>query len=181
MFLTLIHIYVYTKLTCHKETLDQSGNTNNSQQIPPLELLLNQSGSPFSFSKAAPDGRLPLTRTWIYAARTYLHSVKLDSSTDSSELEICVKQTIQSFGTITSSPWMRWLAWPLCVAGIYASKAQRSEICAIMDLVGSFNVFGTMKAAFGIIKTTWQKRDAGERCLDLFTCLSSLGYPALLV
>ncbi|CAG1959057.1 unnamed protein product [Fusarium graminearum] len=117
------------------DTLDQSGNTdNNSQQIPPLELLLNQSGSPFSFSKAAPDGRLPLTRTWIYAARTYLHSVKLDSSTDSSELEICVKQTIQSFGTITSSPWMRWLAWPLCVAGIYASKAQRSEICAIMDL-----------------------------------------------
>ncbi|KAI6758138.1 hypothetical protein SNK05_010681 [Fusarium graminearum] len=124
------------------DTLDQSGNTNNSQQIPPLELLLNQSGSPFSFSKAAPDGRLPLTRTWIYAARTYLHSVKLDSSTDSSELEICVKQTIQSFGTITSSPWMRWLAWPLCVAGIYASKAQRSEICAIMDLTNDYKDMG---------------------------------------
>lgn len=164
------------------DTLDQHGNTeNNSQHIPPLALLLNQSGFPFSYSKAAPDGGLPLTRTWIYAARTYLLSVKLDNSTQSSELEISVKQLIRSFGAITSSPWMRWLAWPLCVAGIYASKEQRSAICSMMDLVGSFNVFGTMKATFDIIKTTWQKRDAGERCLDLSTCLSSMGYPALLV
>ncbi|KAF5241431.1 hypothetical protein FAUST_3861 [Fusarium austroamericanum] len=164
------------------DTLDQDGNTdNNSQHIPPFELLLNQSGSPFSYSKAAPNTRLPLTRTWIYAARTYLLSVKLDTITESSELEISVKQIIQSFGAITSCPWMRWLAWPLCVAGIYASKAQRSAICKIMDLAGSFNVFGTMKAVFDIIKKTWQKQDAGERCLDLSTCLSSLGYPALLV
>ncbi|QPC60793.1 hypothetical protein HYE67_003024 [Fusarium culmorum] len=134
------------------DTLDQDGNTeNNSQHIPPLELLLNQSGSPFRYSKAALDNRLPLTRTWIYAARTYLVSVKLDTITESSELEISVKQIIQSFGAITSSPWIRWLAWPLCVAGIYASKAQRSAICEIMDLAGSFNVFGTIKAAFDIV------------------------------
>ncbi|EKJ67604.1 hypothetical protein FPSE_12218 [Fusarium pseudograminearum CS3096] len=163
-------------------TLDQHGNTeNNSQHIPPLELLLNQSGSPFSYSKAAPDNRLPLTRTWIYAARTYLLSVKVDSITETSELEISVKQIIRSFDAITSSSWIRWLAWPLCVAGIYASKAQRSAICEIMDLASGFNVFGTMKAAVDIIKKTWQKRDARECCLDLSTCLNSLGYPALLV
>ncbi|PTD06049.1 hypothetical protein FCULG_00000063 [Fusarium culmorum] len=134
------------------DTLDQDGNTeNNSQHIPPLELLLNQSGSPFRYSKAALDNRLPLTRTWIYAARTYLVSVKLDTITESSELEISVKQIIQSFGAINSSLWIRWLAWPLCVAGIYASKAQRSAICEIMDLAGSFNVFGTIKAAFDIV------------------------------
>ncbi|KAL6922431.1 hypothetical protein FSST1_006457 [Fusarium sambucinum] len=77
---------------------------------------------------------IPLTRIWIYAARTYLLSVKLASNTKTSELEISVTQLIQSFDAITLSPWLRWLVWPLCVAGIYASKEQRPAIYKIMDL-----------------------------------------------
>jgi C6 transcription factor Pro1 len=154
---------------------------DSSQHMRPLELLLNQSGSPYSYSYSPSEDRSPLTRTWIYAARTYLLSVKLISSTETSELGISVKQIIQSLRGITSSPWLRWLAWPLCVAGIYASKEQRPAIRETMDLVCGFNAFGTMQAAFDIIERTWQKRDAGEVCLDLSTCLGSLGYKALLV
>ncbi|KAI3580716.1 fungal-specific transcription factor domain-containing protein [Fusarium oxysporum f. sp. albedinis] len=165
--------------------LDKLGQYDNkehiSQHIRPLESLLNQSGYPYGYSYSPPEAKLPLTRIWIHAARTYLLSVKLVSSTETSELEISVEQTIQSFGAITSSPWLRWLAWPLCVAGIYASKEQRPAICEIMALVRGFNAFGTIQAVFDIIEKTWQKRDAGEACLDLSACLSSLGYKALLV
>ncbi|KAF5608397.1 C6 transcription factor [Fusarium subglutinans] len=164
------------------DKLGQYDNTDHiSQHIQPLESLLNQSRSPHGYSSSSPEAKLPLTRIWIHAARTYLLSVKLVNSTETSELEISVEQTIQSFGAITSSPWLRWLAWPLCVAGIYASKQQRSAISEIMALLSGFNGFGTIQAAFGIVEKTWQKRDAGEACLDLSACLGSLGYKALLL
>jgi hypothetical protein len=164
------------------DKLDQYDDTeDSSQHIQPLESLLNQSGSSYGHSYAPSEDRLPLTRTWIHAARTYLLSVKLDSGAWTSELEVSVKQTIQSFGAITSSPWLRWLAWPLCVTGIYAGKEQRPAIHEIMDLMRGFKAFGTIQAAFDIIERTWQSQDTDEVCLDLSTCLGRLGYKVLLV
>ncbi|CEI67572.1 unnamed protein product [Fusarium venenatum] len=119
------------------DKLDQYDNREDkTQHTRPLELLLNQSGSPYGCSSASSKEWLPLTRIWIYAARTYTLSTKLINSSETSELEISAKQLIQSFDGINSSPWLRWLAWPLCVAGIYASKEQRPAISKIMGLRG---------------------------------------------
>ncbi|RBR07077.1 uncharacterized protein FIESC28_10823 [Fusarium coffeatum] len=97
----------------------------NSESVRPLASLLNQLGSPSGQPCDSSGGSLPLTRIWIHAARTYLISVKLDGDIKASELQTSVEQAISSFGMVTSTPWLRWLAWPLCVIGVNASKEQR--------------------------------------------------------
>ncbi|KAM0231509.1 hypothetical protein ACHAP5_011040 [Fusarium lateritium] len=153
----------------------------NSENIRPLELLLNQSGSPYSQPDDLSEGRMVLTRIWVHAARTYLLSVKLDGDSKVSELQASVEQAISSFGVVTSSTWLRWLAWPLCVIGVYASKKQRPAVRKMIDSMSNLKAFGTIRTAFDIIENIWQSQDEGKEHLDLSVCLSSLGYEALLV
>ncbi|KAF5620633.1 C6 transcription factor [Fusarium sp. NRRL 25303] len=164
------------------ENLDRHGEKDqNSAYVRPLESLLNQSGSPCGQPYALSRGRVPLTRIWIHAARTYLLSVKLDGDTKVSVLQTSVEHAIHSFGMVTSSTWLRWLAWPLCVTGVNASKEQRPAIRKITDSMYNMKSFGTIRAAFDIIEKIWHSRDASEGFLDLSTCLGSLGYKALLI
>ncbi|KAM0351003.1 hypothetical protein ACHAPU_002781 [Fusarium lateritium] len=164
------------------ENIDQHDEAHqNSEHIRPLEKLLNQSRSPHGQPCPLSGGRVPLTRIWIHAARIFLLSVKLDGDIMDSELQTSVAQVIDSFGLVTSSTWLRWLIWPLCVTGISASKEQRPAIRDIIDSMYNLKAFGNVRTAFDIIEKTWHSRDAGEACLDLSTCFGSLGYKALLV
>ncbi|KAM0193503.1 hypothetical protein ACHAPI_007572 [Fusarium lateritium] len=153
----------------------------NSDQIRPLESLLNQSGSAYGQPDDLSKGRLSLTRIWIHAARTYLLSVKLDGDSKVSELQASVEQAINSFGGVTSSTWLRWLAWPLCVTGVFASKQQRPAVRKIIESMSNVKTFGTIRTAFDIMENIWQNQDERKECLDLSICLSSLGYKALLI
>ncbi|KAM0280499.1 hypothetical protein ACHAO9_011173 [Fusarium lateritium] len=164
------------------EDKDRHGDRDkNPKHIRPLDSLLNQSGSPYGQPCDLSEGKLSLTRIWIHAARTYLLSVKLDGDSKISELQKSVEQAINSFGGVTSSTWLRWLAWPLCVTGVYASKEQRPAVCKIIDSMSNLKTFGTIRTAFDIIESIWQGQDKGKEYQDLAICLSSLGYMALLV
>ncbi|KAH7180032.1 fungal-specific transcription factor domain-containing protein [Fusarium flagelliforme] len=164
------------------ERIDRHGERDQSSESSrPLESLLNQLGSPSGQPYDSSAGRLPLTRIWIHAARTYLLSVKLDGATKASELQTSVEQATSSFGMVTSTPWLRWLAWPLCVTGVNASKEQRPAVRGIIDSMCSLKAFGTIRSTFDIIEKVWQSQDAGKEYLNLSTCLSSLGYKTLLV
>ncbi|KAL0931146.1 transcriptional regulatory protein ume6-like protein [Colletotrichum truncatum] len=154
---------------------------HSPQHTRPLESLLNQSVSPKGDSCAPSKDKLPMTRIWIYAARSYLLSVKLDNDTKPFELDTNVKLTIQAFGAVTSSPWLRWLAWPLCVTGIYASKEQRPAVRKIMDMMCDFKAFSAIQAAFNIIERTWQSQETDEEYSDLSRCFTILGYKTLLL
>ncbi|KAJ4002774.1 hypothetical protein NW752_009428 [Fusarium irregulare] len=153
----------------------------NSESVQPLASLLNQLGPPNGQPRDLSGGRLTLTRIWIYAARMYLLSVKLDGEANASELQTSVDQAISSFGMVTSIPWLRWLAWPLCVTGVHASKEQRPAVRGIIESMCSLKAFGTTRSTFDIIEKVWQNQDAGKEYLNLSTCLGSLGYKALLV
>lgn len=164
------------------ESIDRHDERDRGfESVRPLESLLNQLGSPNGQPCDSLGGSSPLTRIWIHAARTYLLSVQLDGDIKASALQRSVEQAISSFGMVTSTPWLRWLAWPLCVTGVNASKEQRPAVRGIIESMYSLKAFGTIRSTFDIIEKVWHSQDAGKEYLNLSTCLSSLGYKALLV
>lgn len=122
-----------------------------------------------------------ITRIWAHAAKIYL-SVSLSGwQTNSPDIQASVAKVLSLAQSLESPAQLRSLSWPICVAGCQASPSQEDDFRRLIGTMGPLAEFGTFDNALGIMEAIWKTRDTPDRAnLDIASCLSILGSPALL-
>ena len=163
-------------------------------KIPPDHEPWNDSvdapGLAFQSYSVRATTRSPSTMTtavWALAAQIYLLSIAGVSEYDNISVDMCIDRII-SIIQRTPSRHLRTLAWPLCVAGCFASISRRDDIRKIFQGQTDLQLIGSPKEAWQVIQEVWRQRgDADEHVwdgsfhLNLASCLNVLGRAVLLI
>lgn len=122
-----------------------------------------------------------ITRIWAHAAKIYLSVTLSGWQTNSPDIQVSVAKVLGLAQSSEGPAQLRSLSWPICVAGCLALPSQEDDFRRRIGTMGPLAEFGTLDNALSIMEAIWKLRDAPDTAkLDIASCLSILGSPALL-
>ncbi|KAI8300085.1 Pestheic acid cluster transcriptional regulator 3 [Colletotrichum sp. SAR11_59] len=148
----------------------------DTTRLPPDPLTLYQSEQVRDTRSAA----LIHTKIWAYAALTYLSTVVSGWQPSCPETATSVTATIELLDSLHSPVCLRTVVWPFCVIGCLATPAQEHMFREMVGKMGALAVFGSIRAALGVMENVWAGRDNIDETWDLAACFKVLGHPVLL-
>ncbi|TDZ16147.1 Pestheic acid cluster transcriptional regulator 3 [Colletotrichum orbiculare MAFF 240422] len=148
----------------------------DTTRLPPDPLTLYQNEQARDNVKASKTH----TKIWAYAALTYLSTVVSGWQPSCPETATSVEATIQLLDSLHSPVCLRTAVWPFCVIGCLANPYQENMFRDMVSKMGALEVFGSIKAALGVMENVWARRDSIDESWDLAACFKILGHPVLL-
>ncbi|KAM0449299.1 hypothetical protein ACHAO4_007646 [Trichoderma viride] len=122
------------------------------------------------------------TAVWSCAARIYLAVVISGWLPLLPEVRSNVAHALQLLHTMAGSSQLRALAWPLCVIGCMAERAQEHAFRKIFANLDKLTMIGTLDEAIRVMESVWRIRGSlKSEVWDVQACLTILGTPVLLV
>ncbi|GKT97005.1 transcriptional regulatory protein ume6 [Colletotrichum tofieldiae] len=120
------------------------------------------------------------TKIWAYAALTYLSTVVSGWQPSCPETMTSVQATLDLLNSLHSPVCLRTAVWPFCVIGCLADPCQEHMFREMVGKMGPLEVFGSIKAALGVMENVWARRDTIDESWDLAACFKVLGHAVLL-
>ncbi|KAK4067550.1 transcriptional regulator family: Fungal Specific TF [Trichoderma harzianum] len=121
------------------------------------------------------------TRIWAYAAKIYLAVVVSGWQPMLPKIRSCVAHALRLLQTVVGSSHLRVLAWPLCVAGCMAERAQEETFRNLFAELDKTALIGILGEALRVMESVWQNRgNMSSEMWDVEACLNILGTPVLL-
>ncbi|KAG5979729.1 hypothetical protein E4U55_004822 [Claviceps digitariae] len=118
---------------------------------------------------------------WLFAMLSYLHVVTLGWQPSSPETRWAVSQATHLLSQLPRGPWLRALAWPMCVCGCLSPQEDEPVYRDVAQRLGALQVFGTVKEAMEVMERVWSMRDQMDESWDVSRCLNVLGHGVLLI
>ncbi|UQC87784.1 uncharacterized protein CLUP02_13303 [Colletotrichum lupini] len=148
----------------------------DTTKLPPDPLTLYQSQQ----NRDATDAARIHTKIWAYAALTYLSTVVSGWQPSCPETASSVAITIDLLNSLHSPVCLRTVVWPFCVIGCLADPCQEHMFREMVSKMGALEVFGSIKAALGVMENVWAKRETIDESWDITACFKVLGHAVLL-
>ncbi|KAG5951742.1 hypothetical protein E4U53_002391 [Claviceps sorghi] len=127
-------------------------------------------------------GEQPMLQAiWLLAALGYLHVVTFGWQPSRPEIRGAVSRATHLLSRLPTGPWLRALAWPLCVCGCLSPAEDEPVYRELAQRLGALRVFGTVKEAMGVMETVWSTRGQMDESWDVARCLNALGHGVLLI
>jgi hypothetical protein len=136
---------------------------------------------PYTIRSSTTGPSIMTTRIWAYAAHIYLAVVVSGSNSSEIDVRSSVSRILELVQTVPSNHF-RTLAWPLCVAGCFASVDQEQGFRDVFTAKKDLELIGSLNEAQRVMEKVWNKRSMMEKEMwDLTACFSILGKPVLLI
>ncbi|KAL7913112.1 fungal-specific transcription factor domain-containing protein, partial [Trichoderma velutinum] len=121
------------------------------------------------------------TKIWAYAAKVYLAVVTSGWQPMLPEVRSSVAHALHLLQTVVGSSHLRVLAWPLCVAGCMAERAEEQAFRNLFAELDKPALIGILGEALRVMESVWQNRGSmNSELWDVEACLNILGTPVLL-
>ncbi|KAL7961531.1 fungal-specific transcription factor domain-containing protein [Trichoderma compactum] len=121
------------------------------------------------------------TKIWAYAARIYLAVVISGWQPILPGVRSGVAHALRLLQTVVGSSHLRVLAWPLCVAGCMAERAQEQAFRNLFSELDKPALIGILGEALRVMESVWQNRgNMSSELWDVEAFLNILGTPVLL-
>ncbi|OHE92905.1 hypothetical protein CORC01_11772 [Colletotrichum orchidophilum] len=147
----------------------------DTTRLPPDPLTLYQ-----SHQSRDSDAARTHTKIWAYAALTYLSTVVSGWQPSCPETASSVAIAIELLNSLHSPVCLRTVVWPFCVIGCLADPCQEHMFREMVGRMGALEVFGSIKAALGVMENVWAKRETIDESWDITACFKVLGHAVLL-
>ncbi|WYZ44495.1 hypothetical protein EsH8_VII_000931 [Colletotrichum jinshuiense] len=148
----------------------------DTTRLPPDPLTLYQSQQ----TRDSVEASKIHTKIWAYAALTYLSTVVSGWQPSCPETATSVAATVELLNSLHSPVCLRTVVWPFCVIGCLADPCQENMFREMVGRMGALEVFGSIKAALGVMENVWARRDSIDESWDLAACFKVLGHAVLL-
>ncbi|KAG5929749.1 hypothetical protein E4U42_004676 [Claviceps africana] len=127
------------------------------------------------------DEQPMLQAIWLLAALGYLHVVTWGWQPSRPEARDAVSRATRLLSRLPTGPWLRALAWPLCVCGCLSPAEDEPVYRELAQRLGALQVFGTVKEAMEVMERVWSMRSEMDESWDVARCLNVLGHGVLLI
>ncbi|GJD03129.1 transcriptional regulatory protein ume6-like protein [Colletotrichum higginsianum] len=148
----------------------------DTTRLPPDPLTLYRSQQ----TRDSADASRVHTKIWAHAALTYLSTVVSGWQPSCPETATSVQATLDLLDSLPSPVCLRTAVWPFCVIGCLADPCQEQMFRDMVSRMGALEVFGSIKAALGVMENVWARRDSIDESWDLAACFKIMGHAVLL-
>ncbi|OLN85424.1 Transcriptional regulatory protein pro1-like protein 2 [Colletotrichum chlorophyti] len=148
----------------------------DTTKLPPDPLTLYQS----QLTRDSVETAKIHTKIWAYAALTYLSTVVSGWQPSCPETASSVMATIDLLNSLQSPVSLRTVVWPFCVIGCLADPCQEHMFREMVGKMGALEVFGSIRAALGVMENVWARRESIDETWDLAACFRILDHAVLL-
>ncbi|KAF6807935.1 Transcriptional regulatory protein pro1-like protein 2 [Colletotrichum sojae] len=148
----------------------------DTTRLPPDPLTLYQSEQ----TRDTVEASRVHTKIWAHAALAYLSTVVSGWQPSCPETAGSVRATIALMDSLPSPVSLRTVVWPFCVIGCLATPLQEHMFREMVGRMGALEVFGSIRAALGVMENVWARRETMDETWDLAACFKIMGHPVLL-